>query len=520
MKILNSVVILILALIISNTAFSQDKLDSTYLEEQTIANIDSLMSGWYVKTSLNSNNQNKDVFSNEHFIDIADSIIIERMQKIATPIHLSYNQDVRNWINLYLKRGKYMIPTIMGMSEYYFPMFEEELMAHDMPIELKYLPIIESALNPRAVSRAGATGIWQFIYATGKRYGLEINSYIDERRDPMKSTKAAVAYLGDLYGIFGDWNLALAGYNCGAGNVQKAIVRSGGKTDFWEIYRFLPKETRSYVPAFIAITYIMNYTEEHNFYPASIELPLNTDTVMITDTLHLTQVAEVLEIPIEQLRDLNPQYKIDIIPGHIKPYPLRLPMANISAFLMNEDKIYDYKDSIIFSQKFVVKQTNTYKQKYDNNYSYTPTPCPDYDLSGKGQIIYTVKAGDTFSFISEWYDVSVEDIKCWNNLSSTKINVGQKLVIYEPLKKLSYYQNLNTKTFEQKQEVASDRKVQQQRLDPNFIYYTIKSGDNLFSIAQKFDGVSHEDIMKINSFSDSDVSTLQIGQVIKIKRRN
>lgn len=516
MKKLQLLAILIASLLIGNQSIAQ--IDTSAVEIQTISNIDSLMNGWYVKTSINNPNANKDIFTTEHNIDVADSVIIERMKKIATPMNLTYNQEVRNWINLYLKRGKYMIPTIMGMSEYYFPMFEEQLAANNMPLEIKYLPIIESALNPRAVSRAGATGIWQFIYATGKRYGMEITSYVDERRDAERETEAAVKYLGDLYEIFGDWNLALAGYNCGAGNVRKAIIRAGGKTDFWEIYQYLPRETRGYIPAFIAITYIMNYPEEHNFYPASITMPLNTDTIMITDTLHLMQVSEVIDIPMEQLRDLNPQYKIDIIPGYIKPYPLRLPTDKISAFLMNEDQIYNYKDSVIFSQKFVVKKTNPYRNNHHSN--YTPKPCPDYDLSGKGKITYTIKSGDTFSFLSEWFDVSVEDIKCWNNLSSTRINVGQKLIIYEPLKKISYYSKINTQTFEQKQNVASDRKVKQQRLDPNYVYYTIKSGDNLFGIAQKFDGITHQDIMNINSFNDRDVETLQIGQVIKIKKRH
>ncbi len=520
MKKLKLFLFLLIISSLSSNLFAQT--NTTSLETQTTANIDSLLSGWYVKTSLNKYEKNKDIFSDEHYFDIADSVVIERMKKIATPMILSYNPQVRAWIELYLKNGKYLIPTIMGLSEYYFPMFEEELMANNMPVELKYLPIIESGLNPRAVSILGATGIWQFIYTTGKIYGLEINSYIDERRDPMKSTKAAVSYLKDLYDIFGDWNLALAGYNCGARNVNNAIIRSGGKTDFWEIYQFLPRETRSYVPAFIAITYIMNYTEEHNFYAATIELPINTDTVMITDTLHLMQVSEVLGLPIDQLRDLNPQYKIDIIPGHIKPYPLRLPIESITAYLMNEDKIYDYKDSVIFSQKFVVKNTNTYQQKYNQNYnySYTPPPCPDYDLSGKGQVIYSVKSGDNFSFIAEWFDVSVTDVKCWNNLKSNKLDIGQKLIIYVPMKKLSYYQGIANQPFEQKQQIASDRKVQQQNLDPNYIYYTIKSGDNLYSIAQKFDGVTHEDLMKINSFSDEDVSKLQIGQVIKIKKKH
>ncbi len=511
--------LLLLNLLVITTIFGQ--ADTNSVEQQTIANIDSLMNGWYVKTSLASDNKNKNVFTDNHNIDIADSIIVARMKKISTPIEMSYNQEVRNWINLYLKRGKYMIPTILGMSEYYFPMFEQELQAKNMPMELKYLPIIESALNPRAVSRAGATGIWQFIYATGKRYNLEINSFIDERRDPEKATKAATAYLTDLYSIFGDWQLALAGYNCGAGNVRKAIIRAGGKTDFWEIYKYLPRETRGYIPAFIAVTYLMSYPEDHNFYPASIELPLLTDTVMVTDTLHLKQVAEVINIPIEQLRDLNPQFKTDIIPGHIKPYALKLPMEYISAYLINEDQIYKYKDDLIFPKRSIVKNIS-YKNKYNNSrrrYRPVPQPCPDYNFAGKGKIIYTVKAGDTFSFIAEWYDVSVRDLKCWNNMQSTRLNIGDKLDIYVPMKKISYYKKLNTKTFEQKQEYASKRKVQQNKLDPNFIYYTIKRGDNIYTIAQKFNNITHEDIMNINHFSNSDVSRLQIGQVIKIKRK-
>lgn len=498
-----------------NAQINEDSL----LRVQTMSNFDSLLNGWYVKTSLDTSVQ-KNIFTNEHDINVSDSIIIERLKLIPTPIQLTYNEKVRQWIYLYLKKGKYMIPTYMGLSEYYFPMFEKELDAHNMPLELKYLPIIESALNPRATSRAGATGIWQFMYATGKRYNLEINSYVDERRDPLRSTEAAVEYLDELYAIFGDWNLALASYNCGAGNVRRAIARSGGKTDFWDIFMYLPRETRGYIPAFIAMTYIMNYTEEHNFYPADIELPLNTDTVMVTDTLHLLQVAEVLDIPIEQLRDLNPQYKLDIIPGYVKPYALRLPVEEIMNYLLNEDKIYDYNDSILFKSKFVVKSMPTHRN--NNNYrqsTYTPPPCPDYDLSGMGVVNYSIKSGDTYSFIAEWFDVSISDIKCWNGLTSNRLNVGQSLKIYEPLRKVAYYNNFNSMTFDQKQGKSSNRTTAQQNLDPNYIYYTIKSGDNLYTIAQKFDGITHDDIKSINSFTNNDVQHLQIGQVIKVKHK-
>ncbi len=496
---------------------SQVKEDSL-IKAQTIANFDSLLNGWYVKKSIDTNVQ-KNIFTNDHNIDIDDSVIIERLKLIPTPIQLSYNQMVRNWINLYLKRGKYMIPTYMGLSDYYFPIFEKQLDANNMPLELKYLPIIESALNPRAVSHAGATGIWQFMYATGKRYNLEINSYVDERRDPELSTIAAVEYLKDLYNIFGDWNLALAAYNCGAGNVRRAIARSGGKTNFWEIYKYLPRETRGYIPAFIAMTYIMNYTDEHNFYPADIELPLNTDTVMVTDTLHLIQVSEVLKIPMPQLRDLNPHFKLDIIPGYAKPYPIKLPINKITDFLLNEDKIYNYNDSLIFSKKFVVEVPKRKKHFYSKR-KYTPPPCPDYDFSGKGKVKYTVKSGDTFSFIAQWFDVSIKDIKCWNDLKSNRLNVGKQLVIYKPYRRMDYYQRINTMSFEQKQQMSSNRTTKRKRLNPNYLYYTIKSGDNLYEIAKKFDGVTYKDIMNINNFSNNDVANLQIGQVIKIKKKN
>ncbi len=501
-----------------------NKIDDE-IKSQTMANFDSLLSVWYVKKSIYKDSTIVNSDDVDHDLEISDSLIIDRLNKIASPIEMTFNPQVRSWIDMYLKRGKYMLPTFLSLETYYFPFFEQLIDANDMPLELKYLPIIESALNPTAVSRAGATGLWQFLYSTGKMYGLEINSFIDERRDPVKSTYAAVAFMSDLYEMYGDWQLVLAAYNCGPGNVNKAMRRSGG-TNFWEIYDYLPKETRGYVPAFIAATYVMTYANEHNYYSGEIKMPIHTDTIMINDTLHLLQVAEVLQIPIEKIRDLNPQYKKDIIPGHIKPYPLRLPIEETMAFVQFSDSIYAYNDSLFFKNRRMVTPPS-YVASSRGNYSYTKekyTPCDAPNLAGKSKVIYTVKSGDNFGFIANWYNVSVNDLKCWNDKNSNKLSIGEKITVYVYTKKLKYYQGIERMTFDQKQNKTSTQTVAKSKasgkqLDKNYIYYTIKSGDNISTIAKKFTGVSESNIKSINSFSDRDVRTLQIGQIIKIKRK-
>lgn len=336
----------------------------------------------------------------------------KRLSKLPHIIEMPYNPAVKTFIELYTVSRRNQMEYLLGLSNYYYPIFEHELAKQGLPLELKHLPIIESSLNPTAVSRAGATGIWQFMLATGKMYGLEVNSLVDERRDPVKSSAVAAKYLKELYAIYSDWNLALAAYNCGPGNVNKAINRSGGKRDFWEIYNFLPAETRSYIPIFIAANYAMTYSKEHNLCPATVEMPSMVDTIMINERMHLKQIAEVLDYPIEQLRLLNPQYFKDIIPGDIKGYPLVLPQKLISHFIVREDAIKAYQDSILIARRDEIdaKTLNVAQVKPKSR-------------------VHVVRKGDNLSTIARRYKTTVVKIKRANGLKSNTIRPGQRLKI-------------------------------------------------------------------------------------------
>ena len=320
--------------------------DMDYFAAAYNVKYDSLLNSYYFKKN-HQNIQRKYHLGSENsqqidFSTVSDSVIYKRLLSLNTRIPLEYNPQVRGYVNMYLKKMNHSIDVMLSLSELYFPLFEEVLDKYGVPQEIKYLAIIESALNPNAVSKAGATGLWQFMYGTGKNYNLEINTFVDERRDPLKSTHAAARYLRDLHKIYDNWPLAIAAYNCGPGNVQKAIRRSGGKTSYWDIYPYLPRETRSYVPIFIAACYIMNYYEEHNICPAKCKYNYVTDTVMITDRVHLRQIADVVGINYDELAFLNPEYKTGIVPGNIKPYPLTLPLAYINSYAMNRDTILAY----------------------------------------------------------------------------------------------------------------------------------------------------------------------------------
>lgn len=477
-----------------------------------------LVNNWYVQRSL-ADDKDYNKYENEGSkVVISDSTYIDRLFKLPTIVPMSFNDKVKKWIEFYTKNTstrRYML----GMSEYYMPFFEQTFDKYNLPIELKYMAIIESALNPRARSRSGAVGLWQFMYPTAKMYGLEINSYVDERMDVLKSTDAAARYLRDMYKIFGDWNLSIAAYNSGAGNVKKAIHRSGGKTEYWEIYPYLPRETRGYIPAFIAALYSMTYYKEHNIVPKKVDMKIVTDTVMINKKLHLKQVSEYLKIDYDKLTVLNPQYKMQIIPGHYKPYPLRLPFEKISEFLVAEEEIYKYKDSVYLNDQIKIIEASKDDRPYISNYNYVPP-----NKKGKKKLYYTIKSGDTYSNIAEWYDVSVNDLKYWNNTRSTKLQIGQKIEIWVPDSKYAHYSKINTMSSKQKTDtnIPAKNTKKSNLVKPDktkHVVYKIKSGDNLWSIAKKYDGVSAENIKTINNFSDEDLRSLKIGQIIIIKNK-
>ena len=312
--------------------------------------LDSLMGLYMSKTYLSTGDCNmKDenpTFTPEEYI--------ERLRRMPTIMEMGYNEIVQRFIDRYMGRLRHSVSYMLGAANFYVPIFEEALEAYQVPLELKYLPVIESALNPKAVSRVGATGLWQFMLGTGKMYGLEVNSLVDERRDPVRASYAAARYLRDLYRIFDDWNLVIAAYNCGPGNINKAIHRSGGLKDYWQLYPYLPAETRGYVPAFIAANYAMTYYCEHNICPMSTRLPLQTDTIVVDRDVHLEQISAVLDLDIEMLRSLNPQYRRDVVPGATKKYAIRLPMADTGRFIDMQDSIYSYRATELLTKRAVV----------------------------------------------------------------------------------------------------------------------------------------------------------------------
>lgn len=386
--------------------------DSTILIPTEFDNtLDNLLHTWMVERSDSSDCSSEDVLPN-----VPDSIYKLRLSKMPCLMEMPFNNSVRSFIELYTVRKRRQVEYMMGMSDYYFPIFEQILGANNLPLELKYLPIIESALNTTIVSHMGAAGLWQFMIGTGRMYGLEINSLVDERLDPVKATYAAARFLKDLYSIYGDWNLVIAAYNCGPGNVNKAIRRAGSKRDYWAIYPYLPRETRGYVPIFIAANYAMHYATHHNLCKAKVQMPVITDTVMVNERVHLQQISDVLEIPIEQVRLMNPQYRKDIVPGNIKPYSVCLPLNYANSFIEKYDNVVSYKaDSLIHNRRseIEIQQIST---------AVSP--------GGSGRVIYhKVKKGQTLGYIANKHGVSLAKLRRWNNIKGSKINIGQRIKI-------------------------------------------------------------------------------------------
>ncbi|MDD2197371.1 MAG: LysM peptidoglycan-binding domain-containing protein [Bacteroidales bacterium] len=456
-------------------------------------NLDSLLSLWYVQNGVDTSNMLTLVEPDfvEIHTKIPDSVYMQRLAAIHSIIDLPYNSIVRNFISVYTERQREKVEIMLGVADYYLPIFEEILDYYQLPVELRMLPVIESALNPRAVSRAGATGLWQFMYGTGRMYNLTINSYIDERCDPIASSHAAARFLRDLYKIYGDWTLVIAAYNCGPGNVNKAIRRSGGKRNYWDIYYYLPRETRGYVPAFIAATYAFEYRNEHNIKPVSMSLPATVDTLMISGMLHFNQIHEVLGVPIKVLRDLNPHYKQNVIPAQKKLMSLRLPLEQVGPFIDRQQEIFAYKDSIYFNPDNVISPSG-----YTASYKHEVP-------SGSQKVVYVVKEGDVLGTIAERHGVRVSQLRSWNNIRGNLIRVGQRLTIYVRANVASNAGYSNAAT--------------PQGGDSNFVYYKVRSGDTLWDIAKQYPGISSTDIKRINNLN---TDKLIPGQVLKIKPKS
>ncbi len=437
-----------------------------------------------------SNADKKDISD----VKLTEEVLKERLKVIdaKTPFHIAYNPALEKVIKSYLKHRKRYYPSLMAKAAYYFPMFEKYLDQYDIPLEMKYLAIVESALNPRAKSRVGATGLWQFMYPTGKQYKLRISSYVDDRQDPIKSTIAACEYLSDLYRIFGDWDLALAAYNSGPGNVSKAIKRSGGYKNYWNIRPFLPRETAGYVPAFYATMYLFEYSEEHNLVGDAPKIQhFATDTIQVKRTVSFDQIAEKIGVEAELLAFLNPSYKLDIVPYiQGRDYKLVLPRASVVGFLQNEEALYTLAD-----------EDDAKREK----------PLPKY-FEMDQRIRYRVKSGDYLGKIANRYGVRVSDIKKWNRLRNNRLKIGQRLTIYPKRLRITKQEIAKTKKETQVKKKKSSKKTAQSKGE--YTIYVVKKGDSLWTIAKKFPKVSTDDIKKWNNIWS--VKSIKPGTKLKI----
>lgn len=423
---------------------------------------------------------------NDNEVVLSTEILKERLQHInaKTPFHIAYNPALEKVIKSYLKYRKRYYPALMAKAAYYFPMFEKYLDQYDIPLEMKYLAIVESALDPTAKSRVGATGLWQFMYATGVQYNLKVSSYVDERQDPVLATIAACKYLSNLYDIFGDWDLALAAYNSGPGNVSKAIKRSGGYRNYWNIRPFLPTETAGYVPAFYATMYLFEYQKEHQLVANTPQIrAFETDTIQVKETISFEQISEITGMNLELIQFLNPSYKLDIIPYlPEKKYVLTLPRKNSFQFIENEQAIYA-----------LALEDAAKREK----------PLPKYFEMDK-RIRYKVKSGDFLGKIANKFGVRVSDIKRWNRLKNSRLKIGQRLSIYP--KKLAFTKQENQK-LTKKRSVKNAKKAA-------FKTYIVQKGDSLWKISKKFKNVSTEEIKKWNNIWS--VKSLKPGTKLKI----
>lgn len=492
--------------------------------------MDSLLNLWYVKRDLASQNSVLSKLTDDTTkFDHNDSLIYQRLRDIHTPIQVAYNEKVKRFIELYSVQRQRSSSVILGLAQYYYPWMKAIFDKYDLPEELVYITIIESALNPTAVSPAGATGIWQFMYGTGKLYNLEVTSYVDDRRDPYKATEAAARHFRDLYKIFGDWGLAISAYNCGAGNVRKAIQRSGGKTDFWGVYPYLPRETQNYFPAFIGAMYMMTYHNLYGIQPAKISIPLDVDTIMINKETHFLQIASVLNVSYDEIKSLNPQYKKDIIPAFNQPMPVRLRSNDLLRYIALADSIPNYNYDTYFNP------TKNLNQVASNG---TVTEDGMMIVQKTPNKYHVVRKGETLGKIASKYGTSVNKIKSLNHLHSTNLRIGQKLLVKKGTTVTVPNPNAKKPAQDSTGIIANNAladslktcsdtiggpvpakpqpeiKPVQPQLD--YTSYTIRQGDTLYSIARRY-GTTPNDIAEYNNLANKDA--LRIGQKLKIPKK-
>ena len=529
------------------------------------ADTQKLLESWFIKNYTASDNR----YATEPDVDVSDEEMVKRLSALPTVIEMPYNQIVRSYIDRYTKKGRAQIAAVLGLSLYYMPIFEQALEEQGLPLELKYLPIIESGLNPNAVSKHGATGLWQFMLGTAKGLGLEVTSLVDERRDPYVSSERAASYLKDLYATYGDWSLAIAAYNCGPGNVNKAIRRAGGtdKMDFWEIYEYLPSETRGYVPAFIAANYVMNYYRNHGIRPTVVKRQLITDTIVVNKYVHFNQIAAILNIPVEEIKMLNPQFLGDIIPGDYRPYTLTLPKQQCLSYVMSEPVILEY-DAPLYARRTRVEpgESSAPVIVSDNGDANLAMMQQQSTNAGDNKEVallteqmvrktHVVTRGENIRDIARQYGVSATDIKRWNHLRRGKVKEGDELVIdiYErmapeevavvkreeiaataPVAAAAEKKNpvtvtggatrkpasTNADASQASKQTRKERVQAQQNKNtkkastPKTTSYKVRSGDSLDRLAKKF-GTTVSDIQAANGMKKSD-TRINIGQTLKI----
>ncbi|WP_348811950.1 LysM peptidoglycan-binding domain-containing protein [Flavobacterium maritimum] len=502
-----------------------DSIKKTFVNDDMASCVDSL---WMKElTSLDLYNDLENDIKNINIDEKVDyelptELLKSRLQEMdaKSPFNIEYNQGLENIIKSFLKNRKKSFERLMAVSEYYFPLFEDALAKQNVPLEIKYLAVVESALNPKAVSRVGATGLWQFMYQTGKQYGLKIDSYVDERSDPLRASEAAAQYMTNMYAIFGDWDLVLASYNSGPGNVSKAIRRSGGQQNYWNIRKNLPKETQGYVPAFLATMYIYEYHKEHGIQPErALVKHFATDTVMVKKQMTFKQISELLDIPVAQLQILNPSYKLNVIPSYKdQDHYLRLPQDKIAVFTSNEDRIYAYIQHELNQREKPFQLAKATVAKDTINYT-------TQRVSLNKTKYYKVRSGDNLSSIADKYDVSVSDLKKWNSLRSNAVASGKSLKIItneSVMKTVKKAPNVvPSEVIKENQRLAaSEEKEKKTIVDDSVIsntanYYTVQKGDNLNVIAKKYN-VTVAEIQEWNNLSNG---TIQQGSSLRVANK-